>query len=283
MAALLPAVAKRMTGAHAPGVWAAALLVALPLIPAAPQLETSLLLAALLAYYAWDGGATARGAAAGAIFHISPTALLILGPAEQRSRLLPWLAAAALVCVPWTLRNFALLGGASFIRNNLPLELRLSNHDSAQPVMLAHRKLLLDAHPQYSRTEAQRVVDLGETAYQRANLREFRQWIQANPARFTQLTLQRMGLFWFPESPHGWPHRASLAAVTILSLFSLKRWPIAWLWILALYPLPFYVIQADARYRYPVLWISLLGAGLSLEWLRQAWIQRAQVRRGAAG
>jgi len=35
--------------------------------------------------------------------------------------------------------------------------------------------------------------------------------------------------------------------------------------VLAIYPVMYYVVVSDARYRYPVLWISLLAAGYCID------------------
>ena len=45
-----------------------------------------------------------------------------------------------------------------------------------------------------------------------------------------------------------------------------RRVPAAWflLTVAAIYPLLYYVVVSDVRYRYPVLWLSLLCAGYLL-------------------
>jgi len=42
-----------------------------------------------------------------------------------------------------------------------------------------------------------------------------------------------------------------------------------------IYPLMYYIVVSDMRYRYPVLWLSLLPAGYLV---REVW---AEIRRGS--
>ncbi|HXN45777.1 MAG TPA: hypothetical protein VN893_04000 [Bryobacteraceae bacterium] len=50
--------------------------------------------------------------------------------------------------------------------------------------------------------------------------------------------------------------------------------------VMALYPLIYYVVQYIPRYRYPILWLSLLGAGYALSEWTAAARERLLRRRG---
>ena len=78
-------------------------------------------------------------------------------------------------------------------------------------------------------------------------------------------------MFWFSEPRDGKPHRWSIIGVTLasflgLALLLIRRHPIAifiaacWL----VYPLIYYCVQHDVRYREPILWLTLLTAGYVL-------------------
>ena len=54
--------------------------------------------------------------------------------------------------------------------------------------------------------------------------------------------------------------------------------------VMALYPIIYYVVQYIPRYRYPILWLSLLGAGYALsEWAMAARARLLRTRRGVLG
>jgi hypothetical protein len=106
-------------------------------------------------------------------------------------------------------------------------------------------------------------------------------WIRSNPGRFQQLTLQRVAEFWFPR-----PGKPAYPAyviwfVTALSVpgicvMAWRRESISAFVLLALsiYPLMYYVVVTDVRYRYPVLWVSLLSAGYFVRWIAARGYQR---------
>jgi hypothetical protein len=83
-------------------------------------------------------------------------------------------------------------------------------------------------------------------------------WMRSHPVRFRRLTLARIWMWWTSS----W----LVAGMSLLAFVSL--------WInrrstagkaafagLLLFPLPYYVIQFDPRYAYPVLWLAALMAG----------------------
>jgi hypothetical protein len=270
--ALLPLVSRKALGNPAPGVWASVLLMVLPLVPVIPQFEVAVGALAVLAYCLLPVRPGWRGTAAGLIFHINPAALFVLAPQEMfnSKNFRRWLLAAALVCLPWTIRNYREFGQLMFIRSNLPLELQVSNNDLAGASLYANGPSLAAYHPTTDAAEAARLKKVGEAVYQKDKLRVFAGWVKDHFGKFAVLSMERVCLFWFPVSAFGWPHQLALWSVTLLGLAGLRFLPPSWKWVLLVYPLPYYFVQSDPRYRYLILWISVLGAGVVLNRLAGA-------------
>lgn len=182
---------------------------------------------------------------------------------------------AAIVCAPWIVRNKMRLGGYFLIRDNLGLELSVSNNDCAQATLAAnvasgcHKAM----HPHRNLAAAQEVARLGEYEFNREKMAAALAWIAQNPRRFASLTAQRIVLFWFPQNGAGPIHRRLWAVwgVTLISFFGLWRlWRrnrvAAWLMGSALlaYPLIYYFAQFEPRYRDPIFWVSLFLAAFAL-------------------
>jgi hypothetical protein len=169
----------------------------------------------------------------------------------------------------WTARNLLVFHHLIFVRDNLGLELALSNNDCAEPLLSRNVALGCFAaeHPSDSRAILQRVISFGEYEFFASEMHRGKEWIRAHPIRFLGLTLERAVLFWFPLDP---ATRASLLYGILFSVSSLLSvLALAWarsdgFWILLSALLPYSavycVIQIDERYRYPVLWASVLLA-----------------------
>jgi hypothetical protein len=95
-------------------------------------------------------------------------------------------------------------------------------------------------------------------------LDEAKHWIRTHPARFVQLCLERALCFWiYPD-----PFRAKTvflgltAILGLLGLVSAFRYhPVTGgvlLIILAIYPLPSYLIHVGVRQQYPIQWLLTL-------------------------
>ncbi len=83
-------------------------------------------------------------------------------------------------------------------------------------------------------------------------------WMRSHPARFLQLTIARIWMWWASS----WV----VAAISLLAFVGLwfNRRTTAGKAALAgllIFPLPYYVIQFNPRYAYPVLWLAALMAG----------------------
>ncbi len=282
---LLPVLSQQLLHSRQPGYWACLWLAAIPTMKVYLAWADAGLIA--LAVMAWCAAfhssaaahrCVAAGASAGLVFLLHPAAAAVLLPwfttavwsDPQRFRKLALFASmAAAVCLPWTLRNAAELGAFVPIRDNFGLELQVSNNPLAVPQLLRNQPAQRAFHPNENPTEAARIAPLGELAYFREKGRQGWTWIAANPSHFAQLTLARLREFWLPDPALNGSIAWSASLLTLLSAAGLllsRNTPI-WrfaLPVLLLFPLPYYLVQADVRYRLPILWLSLLLSGAVL-------------------
>lgn len=198
-------------------------------------------------------------------------------PSVARNTLLVIVCAAVGVS-PWILRNYAALGGFIFVRSNFPLEFQLSNHDGVSPLAIENYGDRRDPkfeyfyahHPFSSGAEARRVQQMGELEYNRAKLREALTWCRTHPSKFMALTSARMYMFWRMPSPAQPVKSVVIFGITMLALggmtvlWQVNRWTaIPFAAVLLGFPLPYYFVQVDSRYRYPMEWaFAFLGAYL---------------------
>jgi hypothetical protein len=87
--------------------------------------------------------------------------------------------------------------------------------------------------------------------------------------------------FWLPHPYAFAPFAHGIWLVTAMSVpglyrMSRDRAPVAAFFysVLLIYPLLYYLVQSDMRYRYPIFWISLIAAGYGLTRLR--WLSPAR-------
>lgn len=179
------------------------------------------------------------------------------------------LALAVLLTAPWALRNHYELGAWIWSRDNLGLELDLSNRDGAAPTLRDNLRLGLHkaSHPSHSLTEANEVCYYGEAGYNERRLRTALAWMEIHPAKFAVLTLTRMRWFWFPSVYFG--------VLVLLAGYGIRSAPSAWIFatVWLLFPLIYYVIQYDPRYRHPLEWSVLLAAAKGVDDLRRSFVR----------
>jgi hypothetical protein len=159
---------------------------------------------------------------------------------------------------PWAIRNHQVFGRWIWTRSNLGLELDLANSDYAtatvdhtNPVWLAH-------HPFSNATERDRLRSLGELGYNESRRVLAVKWIKTHPSQFVWLTTQRIFFFWFPRMHRIWQTLlealltvfAFCGAVTLLRAGKRSTWIV--IAALGTYPVVYYIVQADPRYRYPI-------------------------------
>lgn len=218
------------------------------------------------------------GTIAGLLFLFNPSTSLIV---------LPWLAflllrkkivlreAGIVLAIMflfgfgWAFRNHRELR-AFVVRTNLGSTLYASNNDCAAASLIEDelRNCHQTHHPNNSLSEARLLETLGEVKYDQKRTADTKEWIKTHPAHFRALTLQRFRNFWFPPRQRT-PFRsyiiwvATALSIPGLTLMIRERAPVSIfvLTVLLIYPVMYYIVISDVRYRYPVLWLSLLPAG----------------------
>jgi hypothetical protein len=176
------------------------------------------------------------------------------------------LAIVGVLLVPWTVRNYQMFGAFCPVRCSFGLELFTGNNPQAH-VTQSDNFWSGAPHPTVNPAECARLIELGETGYNREKLHAALDWIVAQPKHFLYFTAMRVLLFWFSWTPSMAINLANwmLTALGLAGLILLIRTrnPAAALilatWIM--FPLVYYVMQASTKYRYPMDWSLLLLAG----------------------
>ena len=202
-------------------------------------------------------------------------------PAAVAARFATVLAGTCLLAItPWLVRNYVQLGGVFFVRDNLGLELFVSNHDQAWPDMERNvwTPFFQKRHPHPSIAASEELRRRGELEFERDRMRDALAWIRAHPGRFAELTLARVRNFWFPRNMWVLWAFTGLALIGFVMLARANRTAGAVLGsILALYPSVYYLIENGLRYQHPIYWILVLCAA----WLAVRVLQRRHVLQNA--
>jgi hypothetical protein len=194
----------------------------------------------------------------------------------QRS-LLPLVLMPVVIISPWTIRNYLVFHSFTPIRDNFGLELSVSNTDCARFGIRANEwtGCFEKIHPNKSVNEARKVMELGEINYNALRLREALDWISSHPARFIKLSAMRFIAFWMPTENfdilNASGRRLERAAIYLMTLLSGLGFVILCrrdiksgvllISCLTVFPLVYYIVQFEYRYRYSIMWMTfLLGA-----------------------
>jgi hypothetical protein len=227
------------------------------------------------------------GIIAGLLFLLNPSVLMVLVPwalylgVRRRLRLKEGAILClilALTAFGWMTRNSRELG-AFVVRTNMGITLYASNNDCAEASLVANESQ--DCYQSYSPNtslpEAQLLRSMGEVKYDRLRIADAKLWMKTHPARFRTLTIRRFRDFWFPAmQDHPIPScaiwMATAFSVPGLILMLRRHEPVTLFILVALifYPLMYYIAASAIRYRYPVLWLSLLPAGYFIQQLLPA-------------
>jgi len=192
---------------------------------------------------------------------------------------LPLILLPTLIVAPWTIRNYSIFHRVVPVRDDLGLELSVSNNDCARFGIRKSESYgcFNNIHPNKSIIEARKVKAKGEVQYNDMRLRQALDWIRGHPARFSKLTAERFLAFWLPTETGTRRHYAGLGRrwerliiylMTLLSVAGIvilyrrdAESAMIYMLCLAIFPLVHYLIQFEYRYRYPIIWITfLLGA-----------------------
>ncbi|HWA95243.1 MAG TPA: hypothetical protein VG844_11640 [Terracidiphilus sp.] len=204
---------------------------------------------------------------------------LILNSATDRRRAVIYALTVLLVVsmagFTWMMRN-RMSVGVFGIKTNLGMALYVSNNDCAQASLIADEKnnCHQQHHPNTNPEEAALVRKMGEGSYDRLRETDAKKWIAEHPGRFMHLTFERFVEFWFPPiNEHPWKMSvlwlATLLSVPGLLMMAKKRLAVTIYvaCVLLIYPIMYYIVVSDVRYRYPILWLTLLPAGYFLHWI----------------
>lgn len=210
------------------------------------------------------------GLLGGLLLLFSPLLLLVLAPIATYEwktvrKVSAFLVIMLLVILPWQVRNYEVFHKVFFVRDNLGLELDLYNNDCEVSGTRG-----CAPHPIYSAVERAKVAEMGEMAYNDMRMKHAVTWFRGHPGTAARLIARRIVAYWFPVSaapPYGYAF-AFVTAVSLLGFWRLWRnrltvvWPM--LAIMAVYPLVYYLVRLDLRYRHSILWISILVAGYGI-------------------
>jgi hypothetical protein len=186
-----------------------------------------------------------------------------------------------MIVAPWTVRNYCVLHHLALIRDNLGLELSVSNNDCAQFGIQASIQTgcFEKVHPNRNVHEAEKVKELGEITYNELQMHAATRWIRCHPIIFMKLSLMRLIAFWMPTETftiHYANSQTPLERVTIYAMTSLSCVGFVVLYrrdrasaailgsCLAIFPIIYYIVQFEYRYRYPIMWITYLLGALAL-------------------
>ncbi len=229
----------------------------------------------------------AAGLLAGALFLFNPSTILIfipwIGWLAYKHRKAPkqtityccLILGLLFVCgATWGFRNQQQLG-KFVIRTNLGMTLYASDNNCAKASLIASEasNCYQEHHPNTSREEAQLLKNLGEVKYDQVRLTDAKEWMRTHPTAFLRLTLARVREFWFPitdkhlfETMVIWVSTALSIPGIILMIRRRVDVTAFVVLVLLIYPLMYYIVVSDVRYRLPVLWLTLLPAGTFLVW-----------------
>lgn len=172
---------------------------------------------------------------------------------------------AALCCLPWTLRNYAVFHSLVPLRSILGLQLWVGNNPQAKVIWLGEQ------HPIHDSAERRHYVEVGEIAYMREKERAAIGYMLTHPGHEAQLIAGRFVSFWaggtpsprtdLLRNPSLWFRYVLLfnlaAGVgTVAGLLRLWRRRSAYLFPVAAFPVIFpwayYLTLSLPRYRHPI-------------------------------
>jgi hypothetical protein len=189
-----------------------------------------------------------------------------------------FLGLAILVMAPWLIRNRLVFGQSVFIRGNTGLEMAASNNDCASASWQDNLRsgCYTRWHPNESPEQARRVAAIGEVRFNLEQRDTALAWIRERPTRFLVLCVQRFGLFWLHWDRLG--NKAERYDDLLIWLFTILSIPggmILWrerrfaatllFSAMLLYSIPYFFVMNVLRYRFPILWISVLLTAIFLQ------------------
>jgi hypothetical protein len=282
---LMPMMSSLLLGTPTPGRIGAFIAALTPLVGFYPQFETAVawLLIELVIITILQKRRWLAGILLGGLVLANPMAAVALAGSicfitRARKRMIVSGVIAAVICTPWIVRNFISLHSLIPVRDGLGLELFLSNNDCAGPT---HDDLMAAGcfesyHPDRNIAMARAIKERGEDQYFRELFHRALIWIRQNPRSFAVLTAERLGLYWLPIRPR----KLGSYVCLIVTIISIPGIWLTWrckrdvaLFLVGLMTsngTVYYFVQSDPRYRAPLMWISALLAGVTIQVCRAA-------------
>jgi hypothetical protein len=200
----------------------------------------------------------------------------------QKIKTLVVLAVVPLLMIaPWMMRNYSAFHRVVFVRDNLGIEMAVSNNSCASFSFVVNEmsNCYAQYHPNENLEEIHKVGELGEVAYNQTQMQLAKTWIKENNGAFATLTVKRFVAFWVPmflsdelSVIHNRNFYSPLrdVIVSIASILGILGAVLLWMknrsvciviliW-LATFPVIYYLTQYNERARIPVEWAILLLA-----------------------
>ncbi len=182
----------------------------------------------------------------------------------------------------WTVRNYQTFGHLFFIRDDVGLAIGSSDTDCTQALLADNLAsgCFATVHPTANASILAQLRQEGEYRFARRQMGITVQWVLSHPARFATLTLERIAYFWFPLEFTDKPTLVSGVLMTMATLLSFLavRWRKSLGFAILVagllsYPLTYYLVQLEQRYRYPVFWMTVLLAAIGVDLVLDRWVQ----------
>lgn len=186
----------------------------------------------------------------------------------------------ATLLMPWTIRNYQQFGTLVFIRGNLGLELASANNETSALDLFSNNetRVTKQIHPNLSDEAVAQVRRIGEPAYFHQMRNRALEWMSSHPTETARRSVLRFLLFWFPiplrEIGPKPIVRSAIACILTLAAFIgfFRLWRrgyraapmITAIWVM--FPIVYYFVVHDPRYRYPIEWtINFCASYLLIE------------------
>lgn len=188
----------------------------------------------------------------------------------------------------WTARNYRTFGHLFFIRDDTGMAIGSSDSDCAQAILADNLAsgCFATLHPTANVSILAQLRQEGEYRFAAHQMGSTVQWVRSHPMRFTTLTLERIAYFWFPLERSDRRVLVNGILMSLATMFSFLS--VYWrrsqgFAILAgglfFYPVTYYLVQGEQRYRYPVFWMSVLLAAVGIELMLGRWVETKPLER----
>ena len=192
-----------------------------------------------------------------------PSLGLILLWSAWQAQTVPWAAMLAFLVLfsPWPLRNYAKMHAFIPLRSNAPYELWEGNRPGTDGETDPF------AGPPRNRGESARFLAEGELGYMNEKRAIAVTWIAAHKSEFAKLTALRVIRFWSgsSKSPGSLIPLAIGGFAGLYLLRRAKRLLVLFSLPLIIFPLPYYITHADARFQFVIDPLLAMLAGYACE------------------